>query len=124
MNNKKEIIHRILALPESFRSIGNQSFNNLLKDTGYIEISAQIQEADILAAIKEHPEIIKGWFSWSEDKRVSSGWFLKENKGKYNVSFFPNIEGKKVFETSDAYTACAHFIMKEIEASAKTHIKH
>ncbi len=91
MNNKQEVIHHILTLPERFKSLGNQTFNNLLKDSGCLEISSQIQESDILDAITKHPEIIKSWFSWSEDKRVSSGWFLKENKGKYFVSFFCNV---------------------------------
>jgi hypothetical protein len=117
MNNKKEVTHRILTLPERFKSLGNQTFNNLLKDAGYIEISNQLQEADILEAIKERPEIVKSWFSWSEDKRVSSGWFLKESKGKYVVSFFPKVEGKEVLETNDVYKACAYFITKEIETS-------
>jgi hypothetical protein len=48
MNSKQEVIYRILTLPERFKSLGNQTFNNLLKDTGYIEISNQIQKNDIL----------------------------------------------------------------------------
>jgi hypothetical protein len=119
MNNKQEVIRRILTLPERFKSPRNQTFNNLLKDTGYIEISNQIQENDILEAIKNYPETVTSWLLWSEDKRVKSGWFLNENKGKYIVSFFPKIEGREVLETNDVYKACAHFITKEIETSIK-----
>lgn len=32
MTNKQEVIHRILTLPEKFKSLGNQTFNNFEAD--------------------------------------------------------------------------------------------
>lgn len=116
----QEVINRILSLPDKFQKLGNQTFDNLLKDSGYAEISGQIREDDILEAIKQHPEVVKSWFDWSENKRSSSGWFIKEDKEKYVVSFFPDTEGKEITETKDIYKACACFIKKEIES----HIDH
>ena len=121
MKNQQDIIQLILTLPERFMSQRDKSFNQLLKETGYFQNYDQIHEEDILDAINQYPEIIKNWFIWSENKRTRSGWFIKESKGKYIVSFFSNlenkIENKKEFRTNEIKKACAYFIKKEVDST-------
>ncbi len=118
MNKKQEIIYKILSLPETFKkSDNNKSFKELLNDTGYFEIADQIQEKELFNAVRENPKFITDWINWSDDKRTTSGWFIKESeKGKYTVSFFPKKDELTTFKTDDVKIACAHFIQREIES--------
>tara|TARA_Y100000389_G_C17073478_1_gene323144 strand:+ start:80 stop:436 length:357 start_codon:yes stop_codon:yes gene_type:complete len=115
MTNKQNIIHLILGLPREFNNQKDKSFKQLLEETGYFEVRNQIQKKDILEIIKKCPEFIKDWFTWSENKRVTSGWFLKEEKEKYVVSFFPNSKTKKTFRTKSIQKASAYFIKQELD---------
>jgi len=115
MINKQNTIHLILDLPRKFNNQKDKSFKQLLQETGYFEIQNQIQEQDIIVVIKKYPEFAKDWFTWSENKRVVSGWFLKEEKGNYVASFFPDSKTKKAFRTKNIEEATAYFIKKELD---------
>ncbi|MGK2863028.1 MAG: hypothetical protein ACSLE0_13925 [Chitinophagaceae bacterium] len=111
------IIEKIIHLPKLFRSLGNKSIHELLRDTGYFEIADQINQEDISKVLKQHPECINEWKLFSNDKRASSGWYLKElDNNKHIVGYFGIKKGDTpVVEFSDNNEACAFFIKHEIE---------
>jgi sulfite reductase beta subunit-like hemoprotein len=110
------IINKVISLATEFYNKSNVSIYTLLKETGYFEMYNQINEADILNELTIHPEFIDKWFSWSENKRSSSGWYLKQNENsKYAVGYFPANRDIAQIEYSDIKEACAAFIIREIE---------
>ena len=117
---KHHIIRDIIFLPKRF-SEGNSSIYSLLKESGYFGLHNQIGEADIFEELTEHLECIDQWLSLSENKRSSSGWYLKQNdSGKYVVGYFPPQENLITTEYIDKAEACAVFIKREIEDIRKS----
>ncbi len=111
------VINNLIELPKKFWSAKNASIYKLLEDTGYFESSDQIEENDILEALIQKPGFINEWFIWSENKRSSSGWYIrKDDNDKYIVGYFsPQKINTSKNEYSDVKTACARFIKMEIE---------
>ena len=112
----EDILVDLIRLPRMFNA-GDVSMYELLRQTGYFELHDQISEAAIRQTLDWHPECVDDWISYSEDKRTSSGWFIKqENSAKYRVAYF-SCEGDKGLQTSyvDRIEACAAFIKHELE---------
>jgi hypothetical protein len=113
--NAIEIVNKILDMPSKFYSEGNISIYTLLKNTGYFEMHNQIDELIIFSCLEAQKEKIDQWFDWSENKRVNTGWYLKEESEKFIVGYIKeggNLNGSTY---SDKRKACASFIKKEIE---------
>src|SRR4030095_6744733 len=86
--NVNETILKLVHLPRRFIDLGNVSFYALLEETSYFTVHDKVSEADIREALLRHPECVDEWILYSEDKRSSEGWYLKQNdKGGYVVGF-------------------------------------
>ena len=110
------ILNKIISLSTEFYNKRNVSIYTLLKETGYFEMYKNINETDVLNELAIHPEFINMWFSWSENKRSSSGWYIKQNDNStYTVGYFPTNKDMPQLEFFDIKEACAAFIIKEIE---------
>ncbi len=114
--NINQAIEKVVNLPSQFYNLENISIYSLLEETGYFEIPDKINEENILVELVNHPECIEQWLDWSENKRVTSGWYFRKSKnGKYIVGYFPEKETIKSIESSYASELCAKFIKREIE---------
>jgi hypothetical protein len=114
------IVKKVINIPKEFNSSGNISVNNLLIQTGYIEVFNQIGKEEIKKELINNPSYISEWLSWSEDKRTTSGWYFKDNEnGSYSVGYFSDKIGKEEIY-SDINEACSIFIKNEIEEIRKT----
>ena len=112
----ESLINEIISFPEKFLRLGNISIYPFLKDIGYFKDYDQVQEDNIAKALIQQPEYINTWFGWSEDKRVTSGWYIQDKEdGNFLVGYFPkNDEHPQVLYTNIT-NACAGFIKREIE---------
>ena len=89
--------------------------------SGYFKLHDQINNADILKAVSEHHDIINDWLTWSDNKRVTEGWFFKKNEDEtYVVGYFHIDKNKKEIVFSNIDEACSYFIKNEIEAIRNT----
>lgn len=116
-----KISDRLVHLLNDFSRISNLSIYSLLKETGYYEIHDQISVQNIRDALVKYPECIDEWITYSEDKRSSSGWYIKkEEDGQHTVGFIGGNKHANYNEKySDRIDACARFIKFEID-----HIKN
>lgn len=115
--DKINALENIIFLPRQFYTLRNVSIFNLLKQSGYFKLHAQIDNGDILKAVTEHRDVINDWLTWSDNKKVTEGWFFKRNEDEtYVVGYFPYDKSKKQIEFANADEACSYFIKKEIEA--------
>lgn len=116
----KFVIEKIINIPKDYYG-KNKSKYSLVKESGYFEVYDKISEDVIEKALKEKPELIAEWIGWSEDQRISEGWYLKIENGKNIVANFSNDGGYKEIITTypDISTACSVFIKYEIEYSRK-----
>ena len=113
--DKEKMLDNIVFLPRQFNTDRNISVYNLLKRSGYFDFANDISTNDIKNAINKRPDVVEDWLNWSENKRVSQGWFFKNDSEKYIVDYFPYKTNVKRSAISDAYEACAIFIKNEIE---------
>ena len=119
--DKTKVLEDIILLPRQFHTLRNISIFNLLMQSGYFKLHDQINNADILKAVSEHHDIINDWLTWSDNKRVTEGWFFKKNEDEtYVVGYFPSDKNKKEIVFSNIDEACSYFIKNEIEAIRNT----
>lgn len=54
---------------------------------------------------------------WSEDQRVSEGWFLREDNNVWNIGEFSTKDGykEKLTPYANLTSACADFIKLQVE---------
>lgn len=119
--NTSNLINKIIELPKIFYEKGNVPMYSLLKETGYFEAYNKINEKDVLEYLSNNLEHSRYWLRWSENKRVSSGWYFKEeDDGKYTVGYFFDGTDNKCKTYDDINAACAAFIKQEIEEIRKS----
>jgi hypothetical protein len=94
-----------------FRARG-KSLRQLVRE-GRMAPSALTLEA-VKSALDEDPRLIDEWQQWSQDKRAP-GWFLTIENDPRVIGRFPQGD-RLVFP--DAVTACAEFILRELQALA------
>lgn len=98
----------VCHFPVIFRD-GNKSFVQLVAESG---VSKSNLTAEALVPILQNESsLIADWLRWSADKRVSSGWFFRQEDESYIVGECP--EGERL-EFQTAAAGCAAFIVKEV----------
>ena len=55
------------------------SLGEALHRTNYKELRNSFGPKDLLPLLKKYPNLCKEWILYSDDKRTSGGWYLKEN---------------------------------------------
>jgi hypothetical protein len=115
--NVNETILKLVHLPRRFIDLGNVSFYALLEETSYFTVHDKVSEADIREALLRHPECVDDWILYSEDKRSSEGWYLKQNdKGGYVVGLVDSQgRDKRRMVYAERGGACAAFIKHEVD---------
>jgi hypothetical protein len=78
--NETDIVEVLIGLPRSFNIAGTKSISSLLTESGYCDYHDRISELLIASALSHKPELINEWLAYSEDKRASSGWYIKQDK--------------------------------------------
>ena len=118
ITNMDNVVNDIIAIPDNYHKL-NKSKYHLVIDSGYLNNYNQITEKVILDALEKQPERVNEWVQWSEDQRVSEGWFLRMDGDIWNVGAFSTDDGYKETLTpySDLRQACAAVIKLEIEYS-------
>lgn len=89
----------------------------LLKESGYLEESAELTEEVLRGYLEAHPQAIEPWVIESLDQRSSECWYLLDPKnpeagGVWVVGFYPG--GPRKSYPSGAQ-ACAAFIKRYVE---------
>jgi len=92
----------------------------LLQASGYCEHRHAMDVAKLQEHVAQHPELVGHWIGYSEDKRVSSGWYFSADSvdGPYVVGCFPGDPERTEKRFTDGVEACAVFIKNELESIA------
>lgn len=110
-----ETIASVVRLPRSFRMLDVSIFS-LLQDSGYSDVSDQITLEAIREALRAEPSLLEEWLEYSESQRTGSGWYLTRKLEGFQVGRYTG-DGKDIYseEYPDGQTACASYILKELE---------
>jgi hypothetical protein len=104
-------VDRVCRLSIDFYS-GSKSMVELVSDSGIEADPSRLAVANMIGYITTHPEVVESWLRWSENKRVTSGWYFSRNGGRFEVGFFPDGD---VLIFSDPSLACAEFVVREVK---------
>ncbi len=106
------IVEKVCRIPTLLRDEQDKSFADHVKDSGYLERPDALNVDDVAAHLRAHPDLVESWLTYSGDKRSSPGWYFSELRDRrYEVGYFP---GGTPREFSDAASACAEFIRREL----------
>jgi hypothetical protein len=115
--NHEELVQKIIFLPRILCQHQNLSPLAQLTQTGYFQRRGQIIEERIREALRQHHECVEDWLLWSENKRTCEGWYLlREGAERYLVGYSAAEAGTPAqIEYAEGGSACAAFIMRELE---------
>jgi hypothetical protein len=103
-------VERISRLPVDFYA-GSKSIVQLISESGVARFPLALSVPCISTYITANPQIVDHWLRWSENKRVSAGWYFIRRSSGFAVGFQPD---GTVLNISDPYLACAEFVVREV----------
>lgn len=113
------MLNDVINIPKKLRE-QNTSFYKLLEKSGYFEFFSRINEVEILGQLNINPELVQQWMQYSDDKRITSGWYFTQDKDlQYVVGYHPRIIGTTPSKFNNIKEACAAFIKIEIEEARR-----
>ncbi|WP_136525382.1 hypothetical protein [Geomonas ferrireducens] len=120
--NHDETIELVCRMALEFENRGNISMVGLIRKSGYPAIHDQITENEFSEYFRNHSELIETWLAESDNKRTSSGWYIKEPGDSFTkskqwvVGFYPNGETREFHEAAEA---CGFYLKMEAEEIRK-----
>lgn len=122
MNEK--VHNSILAVcnwVKAYNSSKEETPRELYLKTKYNDCHDLITEFVIENYLRENPELIDLWETFSMDKRWSPSWYFSRSNSRKNiVGYFHHDDNmKKQMEFDDVFKACAFFIKMEMEELRK-----
>jgi hypothetical protein len=79
METTNETILAILRIGHETSMRGEGlSLRDALSRADYVDARKRFAARDLVPVIQAHKEFIQQWLMYSEDKRTSGGWYLKE----------------------------------------------
>jgi hypothetical protein len=103
-------VERISRLPADFYA-GSKSMAQLISESGIASFPLALSIPHICTYVTTNPDIVDHWLRWSENKRVSKGWYFIRRSSGLEVGFHPDGE---VLSFSDPNLACAEFVAREV----------
>ena len=85
------------------------SLNQALVEAGYLKFRKSFNALDLKNAIRAEPSFIEEWYSYSEDKRTSSGFFLANQA----IHSMENLRKSRSIE--DKSELIAEYIIQELD---------
>jgi len=89
----------------------------LVTETGYPEVSSQVDVAMLRRGLNERLAIVENWLHYAAEKDASWGWFFEiDRRGSYSVGLKSGYSEAARHEIADPWEACATFIKHELDA--------
>lgn len=78
---------------------------------------SRFEAGELEHELRTRPEIVTGWLRWVEDKRWTPAWYFSPtDEGRYVVGYLSTDETQQTQTVfNDPYSACAAFIIHELE---------
>jgi hypothetical protein len=111
-----DVVAEVCEIATRFKARGDVSVLKLVDESGYRSSPTALSADAVTSYLARHQALVDAWIGYSEDKRVSSGWYIVETSGhRFEVGYYPR-GGCLCFEDRDR--ACAEFIVREVRSIA------
>jgi len=92
------------------------SGRELIARTGYRDRWRSITVELLAEVLRQHPDWVDAWIQWSEDRRVSSGWYISgRDDAAFDVGNYPTVPPVRYVDRTEA---CAVFVRCELASIA------
>jgi len=105
-----DVIAAVCEIARRHRRRDGKSLWSLVRHSGIGERQDLLSAELILEHLRLHANLILDWFQYSEDKRTSHGWYIRQAGEHYVVG---RLDGEELI-FSDSCRACAEFVVREI----------
>jgi hypothetical protein len=117
----RTVVEAICRLPLDYAA-GELSPRDLVQRSGYLLARADVSRGAIEVCLEQHPDWMDAWFAWSDDKRYSPAWWIRDAGPRaYQVGYYdPGIDSQPrplVFDTKAR--ACAEIVIRDVESIAE-----
>lgn len=115
--NAEDVAAEIVRIPRRLSADGNISFHDLVRQSSYLMHADTITEALIREQLQSTPDAVNGWLSYSEDRRVTSGWYFRATPDdQFEVGYYGRDQPNRPrLLYKDPLDACAAFIRRELQ---------
>lgn len=100
------------------RSASRQSMSRLVTATGYRELRPALSRELVAEYLARHPDRVREWLRYSQDKRASGGWYLLHLSSGWVVGRLSGEEQERELRFGSGPEACAEFILRELDSVA------
>jgi hypothetical protein len=116
---RDDIIRAVCEMAHAFKSRGNVSMVDLLRESGYLQDPESADESAIERHLRRSPELVASWVCYSEDQRASPAWYMREPEtvGGHWVVGHMSASGTHSERRSFAngFAACAFYIKRQAD---------
>ena len=92
----------------SMRGVG-MSLRDALAKANYAAARPHLRAEDLVFFIEAHPDFVKQWILFSEDKKTDSGWYLTRE------SEIGKVFGSKKEKFASQEAAVAEYVLRELD---------
>jgi hypothetical protein len=108
------VVRAVCGLAEDYRTFGDRSAVDLVRRSGYAEHREELSSERLRACLAEHPEWIASWFAWSDDRRESRGWYVREcGPADFEVGYFDG-DAHPLPRITDRAEAVAEYVRRVV----------
>jgi hypothetical protein len=109
-------VEDVCRLAWDYQTIRTVSARELIARSGYGDRWRSVTVERLADTLREHPDWVEAWIQWSEDKRVSSGWYIsRRGETAFDVGCYPTVPPVRY---GDQTRACAVFVRYELASIA------
>jgi hypothetical protein len=109
-------VEDVCRLAWDYETMRMAGARELIGRTGYRDRWRTITVGMLANSLRQHPDWVDAWMRWSEDKRVSSGWYISRcGESGYDVGQYPTVPPVRY---RDQIEACAIFVRYELASIA------
>ena len=109
-------VEDVCRLAWDYEAIRPVSARELIARSGYGDRWRSITVGLLADTLRQHLDWVDAWIQWSEDKRVSSGWYIsRRGETAFDVGRYPTVPPVRY---GDRTHACAVFVRHELASIA------
>ena len=110
MTDVDELAEKVSEVPDLYDK-ENKSTACLLRDIGFLDAPRPLKVEEVESALNRHPRLADRWLERGRDQRLTGGWGIECDHGRYRVQSFSS--GRHLIERAKLH-AVAEFVVRYV----------
>lgn len=105
--DRAQLAKRIAEVPELYEG-SSKSTACILKDVGFPQTRHDVAVEEMMAALRDDPDLVDLWIERGTDQILSGGWGIEPEKEGFRIKHYGSGKTRVI---QDRTQACAEFIV-------------